>query len=149
MIIYIYIYRDVRHKAVRPSNNDKDCSMIVDAAGGMGATYSPHCKFSAKGEPERHRLHKFKSTFVKIHGVGSKIFITHSSLETEGTNLVLECIYESVELFLMTKKIKKIRNLYVQLDNTNYNKSLALISGCAALVRLGIVRKIKVILIIM
>ncbi len=137
-------YRDVRHKAIQPSRHRSDMSVILDGAGGLGSTYAPHFAVSGKGEPERHTLHKFKSTFSKIHGVGTCIFLSHSSLETEGSNLNLECLYRSVDLFLQTRKVDKIRNLYVQLDNTNSNKSWALIGGCAALVALGIVRKVKV-----
>ncbi len=122
-------------------------SLIVDAAGGLGSTYAPHFHVQAKNEPERHRLHKFKSTFSKIHGLGTIIFLSHSSIEKEGTNLVLECIYRSISIFLMRRKVNKIRNLYVQLDNVNSNKSFTLIAGLAALVALGIVRKVKVFII--
>ena len=123
-------------------------SVILDAAGGLGSTYAPHFPVSAKGEPGRHELHKMKTTFAKIHGLGTTIYLTHSHVETEGTNLVLECLYRTVEIFLQERKVKKIRNLYIQLDNTNYNKSWALIAGCTALVQAGIVRKVKVMLLI-
>jgi hypothetical protein len=39
---------------------------------------------------------------------------------------------------------KKIRNVYIFLDNTNYNKSHVLIAGLCSLVLLGICRKVKV-----
>lgn len=137
-------YKDTRHKAVRPSRMYSDMSMILDAAGGLGSTYAPHYIVSGKGEPDRHLLHKFKSTFSKIHGLGTSIFLTHSSLETEGSNLNLECIYKSIATFMERRRVSDIRNLYIQLDNTNSNKSWTLLAGCAALIALGIVRKVKV-----
>jgi len=120
-------------------------SVIIDASGGLGSAYAPHFNVSNKGEPSRHELHKIKSTFTKIHGLGTCVYITHSELEVEGANLVLESLFESVKQFLDKRKVRTIRNLYVQLDNVNSNKCFTVIAGVAALIVLGIVKKVKVI----
>lgn len=119
-------------------------SVILDASGGMGASYDPHFAVQAKGEPGRHLMHKIKSTFVKIHGLGTAVYVTNSHLETEGSNLVLETLYNSIQLYLKSRQVSSIRNLYIQLDNVPSNKSWTVIAGCAALVILGLVRKVKV-----
>ena len=59
-------------------------------------------------------------------------------------NIILQCIYRSVHKYLTVKKLKCIRNLYVQMDNTNSNKSIELLNGLAALVLLNICHKVKV-----
>ena len=136
-------FRRARQKAVHPMRQRSDMSIIIDAAGGLGSSFAPHFAVSGKGEPERHRLHKIKSTFTKIHGLGTSVFVTNSNLEKEGSNLVLESLYKCIETFLKERDVTYVRNLYVQLDNTPSNKSWALIAGCAALIVLGLVRKVK------
>ncbi len=140
------MYRRARRKAVLPDYQREKMSVIIDASGGLGASYAPHFAVSGKGEPERHELLKIKSTFAKIHGIGTTIFMTNSQLDGEGSNLALECLYHCVIMFLEKRQVSHIRDLYVQLDNTNSNKSKAFLAGCAVLVTLGIVRKVKVIL---
>ena len=53
------------------------------------------------------------------------------------------CINRCIDKFLEVKKRKTIRNLYIQLDNVSSNKCWALLAGMAALVSLGLVRKLK------
>ncbi len=131
-----------------PDYQRQKMSVIIDASGGLGASYAPHFAVSGKGEPERHELLKIKSTFAKIHGIGTTIFVSNSQLDGEGSNLALECLYKCVSVFLEKRQVSHIRDLYIQLDNTNSNKSKAFLAGCAALVTLGIVRKVKVILLL-
>jgi hypothetical protein len=85
-------------------------SVIVNASGELGSSFSPHFAVTAKEEPGRHDLHKIKSTFTKIHGLGTSVYLTHSHLDS---NLVLETMYKSMESFMELRKIFKIRNLYV------------------------------------
>jgi hypothetical protein len=48
-----------------------------------------------------------------------------------------------VKLFLEKKKIKNIRNLYIQADNAASNKCWTVIAALCALVLFGICRKVK------
>jgi hypothetical protein len=67
-----------------------DMSMAVDAAGGSGTTNFPHYAASAKDEPPRHKLLDIKCTFAKVHGLGTKVYVSFPTLETQGGNLTLE-----------------------------------------------------------
>ena len=139
-------YRLRRSKAVR--NRDKgDVSMIIDATGANVANYSPRFKTTEKGEPARHQMLKIKSTFLKIHRMGSVLVNTLPDLESQGGNLTVECIMIAVQHALNILKaggVSKIRNLYIQLDNVSSNKCSTVFSALASLVLLGVCRKVKV-----
>ena len=137
-------YRFLRAKATDPANRNRDISMIADAAGGTGSTFHPHVAIPAKDEPERHTLLKVKCTFTKIHGLGTNIVVSYPDLEVQGGNLVLECVYIAIKKFMAARNITRIRNLYLQLDNTNSNKCWSLFAGLAALIEIGVCQKVKV-----
>lgn len=59
------------------------------------------------------------------------------TLETQGANLTLECILNAVHRAMEQRRITKLRNLYIQLDNANTNKNWTLYAGLASLVLLG------------
>jgi len=63
--------------------------------------------------------------------------------ERQGGNLTVECIIRGCEWVLANTNIKRIRNLYVQLDNVTTNKCKTLFSSMALLVKLGLCRKVK------
>ena len=134
-------YYKTRAKAIR--NHAHDVSMIVDAAGGAGTTYQPRYHSTEKNEPARHFMCKVKHTFVKMHGIGTLVVQSLPDLESQGANLTIDCILRGVREVIRYRKGKSIRNLYVQMDNVSSNKCTAIITGMAALVLLGIVRKIK------
>ena len=135
-------YYAVRAKAERNANYD--VSMIVDAAGGQGTIYQPRMMTVAKNEPERHTMLKTTCTFTKVHGLGTLITQSFPDLEGKGSNLTLECIYHALQTSITLKKMPRVRNLYVQVDNASSNKSWTLIAGLAALVLTGVVRKVRV-----
>ena len=58
--------------------------------------------------------------------------------------MLLQCIYRSLATYLRKKNMKSLRNFYIQMDNTNSNKSVELLNGLAALVLLDVCQKIKV-----
>jgi hypothetical protein len=93
-------YAKHRSKATLPMNRDHDLSMAVDAAGGSGTTNFPHYAASAKDEPPRHKLLDIKCTFAKMHGLGTKVYVSFPTLETQGGNLTLE-VY--LTIFIMYK----------------------------------------------
>ena len=82
-------YYFTRAKAIRRMS-DNDVSMIVDASGGTGTTYSPRYRTTEKGEPSRHSVLKAKNTFSKVHGVGTYVYQSLPELEGQGSNLVCE-----------------------------------------------------------
>ena len=47
--------------------------MIINAAGGNGATFYPRYKTIEKSDYQRHELLKTKMTLAVVHGVGSYI----------------------------------------------------------------------------
>ena len=121
--------------------------MIIDATGANVANYSPRVKTTEKGEPAIHQMLTIKSTFLKIHGMGSVLVNTLPDLESQGGNLTVECIMIAVQHALNNLKgggVSKIRNLYIQLDNVSSNKCSTVFSALASLVLLGVCRKIKV-----
>jgi hypothetical protein len=134
-------YYAVRAKAERNANYD--VSMIVDAAGGQGTIYQPRMMTVAKNEPERHTMLKTTCTFTKVHGLGTLITQSFPDLEGKGSNLTLECIYHALQTSITLKKMRRVRNLYVQVDNASSNKSWTLLAGLAALVLTGVVRKVR------
>jgi hypothetical protein len=46
-----------------------DVSMIVDAAGGLGAIFLPRYSTFEINEPARHEMCKIESTIIKVHRV--------------------------------------------------------------------------------
>jgi len=136
-------------------------SMIIDAAGGAGTVHHPHVKKQVHGEPERATLLKTKSTFVKVHGYGNLIvnnYYTGKQGEKmiqykpyrfqhdlhAGANLVFDCVLRGLRLVYSKNGNKPITNLYIQLDNTNYNKGYGLLSALASLIQTGVVKKVLV-----
>ena len=117
-------------------------SAIVDATSSLGASFIPHVGKQVKGEPERNQLLKMKSTFTRVHGVGTLIVQSFPDLEKQGSNLILECCLEAILVYLKHHKVEFIDTFYIQLDNTSVNKAWTLIAGLAALTLAGIVRKV-------
>ena len=97
-----------------------------------------------KKEPARHEMCKIKSTIIIVQGVGTKVVVTISELEKQGCNLTFECVLEGLLFFIEQTGIKKIRNIYVQLDNVSSNKCYTLAAAFASLILLGICKKVKV-----
>jgi len=136
-------YYATRAKAV--GNVSKgDCSMIIDAGGGDGCTYVPRYTTQEKHEPKRHKMFKIKTTFIKVHGVGSLAVISFPLLEKQGGNLTFECVSRGIVFFLRETKNSRVRNLHVQLDNVFSNKNYTLAAAFAALIYLGVCKKVKV-----
>ena len=50
----------------------------------------------------------------------------------------------SLKTYLKAKKMKSLRNLYIQMDNASPNKNFCVIAAMGALVLLGIVKKVKI-----
>jgi len=136
-------YYDVRGKAVK--NKVKgDISMIIDAGGGSGCSHIPRFSSSEKREPARHTMLKIKTTFIKVHGIGSLVVVTFPDIERQGGNLTVECIIRGIKFAINNSDISKVRNLYIQLDNVSSNKCYTIISSMAALVACGLCKKIKI-----
>ena len=137
------VYYVTRQKA---KNNQRkgDISMIIDAAGGTGTTLIPHFCTTEKKEPQRHEMLGTKCTFVKVHGVGCIIVVSIPELEMQGSNLVFECVLQGIIFFVEETQITDIRNVYIQLDNVNSNKSYSLAACFAAIIYIGICKKVKV-----
>lgn len=55
---------------------------------------------------------------------------------------MFDCVLRGMRLVYSKNGNKPINNLYIQLDNTNYNKGYGLISALASLVQNGIVKKV-------
>ena len=62
----------------------------------------------------------------------------------QGANLTFECILQDLNMYLDESGIKKLRNLYVQLDSVSSNKSYTLASAIAALIYPDMRMKVKV-----
>jgi len=136
-------YYDVRGKAVK--NKVKgDITMIIDAGGGSGCSHIPRFSSSEKREPARHTMLKIKTTFIKVHGIGSLVVVTFPDIERQGGNLTVECIIRGIKFAINNSDISKVRNLYIQLDNVSSNKCYTIISSMAALVACGLCKKIKI-----
>jgi hypothetical protein len=118
--------------------------MIIDAGGGSGCSNIPRFQSTEKGEPARYLMLKIKSTFIKVHGIGSLLFVTIPDIEKQGGNLTVECILRGIKFAMKQTNLLKIRNLYVQLDNVSSNKCYSIISSMAAVVASGICKKIKI-----
>jgi hypothetical protein len=136
-------YYNTRSKASK--NLDKgDISMIIDAGGGSGCSNIPRFQSTEKGEPARHLMLKIKSTFIKVHGIGSLLVVTNPDIEKQGGNLTVECILRGIRFAMKQANMIKMRNLYIQLDNVSSNKCYSIISSMAAVVASGICKKIKI-----
>lgn len=118
--------------------------MIIDAGGGSGCSNIPRFQSTEKSEPARHLMLKIKSTFIKVHGIGSLLVVTLPDIEKQGGNLTVECILRAMEFAMRQSNMIKIRNLYIQLDNVSSNKCYSIISSMAAVVATGICKKIKI-----
>jgi hypothetical protein len=70
------------------------------------------------------------------------MFYTNVYVFTKGANLVFDCVLRGLELVYSKNGNKPISNLYIQLDNTNYNKGYGLLSALASLIQTGIVKKV-------
>jgi hypothetical protein len=64
-------------------------------------------------------------------------------MELQGGNLTVECILRGIDYAMRSKKLKRLRNLYIQLDNVSTNKCSTVIAACVLLVMLGIRKKVK------
>jgi len=136
-------YYNTRSKACK--NLDKgDISMIIDAGGGSGCSNIPRFQSTEKGEPARHLMLKIKSTFIKVHGIGSLLVVTNPDIEKQGGNLTVECILRGIRFAMKQANMNKMRNLYIQLDNVSSNKCYSIISSMAAVVASGICKKVKI-----
>ncbi len=136
-------YYNTRSKASK--NLDKgDISMIIDAGGGSGCSNIPRFQSTEKGEPARHLMLKIKSTFIKVHGIGSLLVVTNPDIEKQGGNLTVECILRGIRFAMKQANMIKMRNLYIQLDNVSSNKCYSIISSMAAVIASGICKKIKI-----
>jgi hypothetical protein len=60
-----------------------------------------------------------------------------------GGNLTVEMICKSILIAAQEKKLKKIRNVYVEMDNASPNKCFTVVAAMGALCLLGIVKKVK------
>ncbi len=83
-------YARHRAKATLPINQNCDMDMAIDASGGAGTCNFPYYAAAAKDEPSRHSLLDIKCTFTKIHGFGTKVYLSFPTLETQGGNLTME-----------------------------------------------------------
>lgn len=68
---------------------------------------------------------------------------TFPDAEKQGGNLTVECILRGLKFAKEHGNIKKIRNLYIQLDNVSSNKCETVLAACGALIKAGICKKIK------
>jgi len=70
--------------------------MIIDAGG--GSVYSNILRFncSEKREPTRHTMLNIKTTFIKVHGIGTLLVVTIPDIEKQGGNLTVKCIIRGI-----------------------------------------------------
>jgi hypothetical protein len=96
--------------------------MIVDAVGGLGAIFLPrYCTFEIN-EPARHEMCKIESTIINVHGVIQSSY-HNTGVRMQGANLTFECILQDLNIYLDESGVKKMRNLYDQLDNVSSNNA--------------------------
>jgi hypothetical protein len=79
-----------------------------------------------------------KNTFVTVHGWGNIVFQSYPEYEEQGANLVVEIIFRAIRIVMKSKKMRRLRNLYLQFDNHSVNKNFTVISACGALTLLGV-----------
>jgi hypothetical protein len=99
------VYRDIYEAIIRKSTSISYkkyiMSMIIDAAGGNGATFYPRYRVVEKCEPQRHDLLKTKMTFAVVHGVGTFIYQSFPELGCQGGNLTLEVCFRGNHCLLV------------------------------------------------
>ncbi len=83
---------------------------------------------------------KTKNTFVTVHGWGTIVFQTYPDYEEQGSNLVVEIVFRTINIVMREKGMRRLRNLYLQFDNHSINKNYALLSALGALTLLGSIR---------
>lgn len=77
--------------------------MIIDAAGGNGATFYPRFRSIERSEPQRHELLKTKMTFAVVHGTGTCIYQSFPDLGCQGGNLTLEVCFRGLFIVELIK----------------------------------------------
>lgn len=60
-----------------------------------------------------------------------------------GGSLTVEMILKSLQIAAKELGIKKIRNVYIEMDNVSSNKCFTVVAAMAALCLLGVVKKVK------
>jgi hypothetical protein len=75
---------------------------------------------------------------VTVHGWGNIVFQSYPEYEEQGANLVVEIIFRAIRIVMKSKKMQRLRNLYLQFDNHSVNKNFTVISACGALTLLGV-----------
>jgi hypothetical protein len=83
-------YANHRAKATLPINSNVDMDMAIDASGGSGTVNLPRYQAAGKDDPPQQDLLDIKCTFTKIHGLGTKVYISFPTLESQGGNLTVE-----------------------------------------------------------
>ena len=78
-----------------------------------------------------------------MHGWGTLIFQSYPDYETQGANLIIEIVFRTLKIVMEKRRLRRLRNLYIQFDNHTVNKNFALISAFGALSLLGICQKVK------
>ena len=123
----------------------KDIIMQIDGSGASGTKFCPYYPEQVTdGEKAAHNCLKTSNTFVKVHGWGRIIFQSYSMMEAQGTSVVLDIVFRTIRIVAESCGYKKLRNIYIFMDNAAYNKSHVLLAGLSGLVLLGICRKVKV-----
>jgi hypothetical protein len=79
------------------------------------------------------------NTCEQLHVIQSIIIVV-----CIGGNLTVEMIYRSLLLAAKEKGMKRIRNVYIQMDNASPNKCFTVIAAMAALCLLGVVKKVPI-----
>jgi len=91
-----------------------------------------------------HLMLKIKSTFIKVHEIGSLLVVTNPDIEKQGGNLTVECILRGIRFAMKQANMNKMWNLYIQLDNVSSNKCYSIILSMVAVVASGICKKVKI-----
>jgi len=74
---------------------------------------------------------------VTVHGWGNIVFQSYPEYEEQ------EIIFRAIRIVMKSKKMRRLRNLYLQFNNHSVNKNFTVISACGALTLLGMCRKVK------
>lgn len=135
------VYYRTRAKSAREFQN---LSMIIDAAGGAGTTHSPRMKYISKSCQPRHKMMKIKLTVAKIHGYGSYTYINFNRVETLGGNLTVDLIMRTIYGYMKNRGLRKLRNVYIQLDNVVSNKVWVIYAALGVLILKGVIKKAKI-----
>jgi hypothetical protein len=65
------------------------------------------------------------------------VFQSYPDYEEQGANLVVGIIFRVVKIVMKSKKMRRLRNFYLQFDNHSVNKNFTVITICGALTLLG------------